>query len=106
MLTAELLADLEAALGVPLKSYSWLDRKQAVTVLAVVGFPVAYSTLETRVSRPTRDGSPPFRKFNNKVLYRLSELIDWAADRAVYRPASPRRLQARSKSSSPSTVAA
>jgi hypothetical protein len=88
----EVLADIEHALGVQkLQPNSWLDRPQSVRALNALGYPIALATLETRASRPTKDGSPPYRKFNRRVQYKLSDLIEWAADRVVYRTGRPGR---------------
>jgi hypothetical protein len=90
-LTKELLADIALALDMPgLKSYTLLDRPQTSIALTVLGYPIAPATLETRACRPTADGSPPYRKFNRRVLYRLQDVVDWAADRTVYRAGPPR----------------
>jgi hypothetical protein len=90
-LTQELLADIALALDRPeLKSYTLLDRPQTSIALTVLGYPIAPATLETRASRPTADGSPPYRKFNRRVLYRLQDVVDWAGDRTVYRTGPPR----------------
>ena len=53
-------------------------RKDAASELAVIGFPVAASTLATKA---TRGGGPPFRRFGNVPLYKWRDLVAWANTR-------------------------
>jgi hypothetical protein len=58
-----------------------LTRKQAAAALRAAGYPISASTLATKASRPTPYAGPPYRKFGNRPLYRLADLLTWARSR-------------------------
>lgn len=58
-----------------------LTRKQAAAALRAAGYPVSPSTLATKASRPTPYAGPPYRKFGNRPLYQLCDLLTWAESR-------------------------
>lgn len=55
-----------------------LTRKDAAEALRKAGFPVSPATLATMTSR---GGGPPYRKFNQRVLYQWGDLLEWAEGR-------------------------
>jgi hypothetical protein len=55
-----------------------LTRKATATALTERGYPVAAGTLATKA---VRGGGPPYRKFGNRVLYRLGDAVAWAEAR-------------------------
>ena len=55
-----------------------LTRRQGAEALKEAGFPTAYATLATLASRPGRAGSPIYRRYGRRVLYRWGDLLDWA----------------------------
>ena len=60
---------------------TFLTRKQAAEALKAAGFPISPSTLATKACRPTPYAGPPYRKFGNRPLYRLGDLLSWAQSR-------------------------
>jgi hypothetical protein len=80
-----------------------LTRREAAGFLRERGFPVSQATLATLVSR---GGGPRYFRFGPRALYKVNDLLDWAAaklsaprrstaeaDRAARRsaPASPNK---------------
>jgi hypothetical protein len=61
-----------------------LSRAQTAAALTEAGFPVSPATLSTKA---TRGGSPPYRLFGRKPLYRWGDAIAWAQSRCT----EPRR---------------
>jgi hypothetical protein len=55
-----------------------LSRAQAAEALTRSGYQTAYATLAVLA---TRGGGPPFEKFGSRVIYRWSDLLDWARNR-------------------------
>jgi hypothetical protein len=55
-----------------------LSRAQAAEALTRSGYQTAYATLSCLA---TRGGGPPFEKFGPRVIYRWSDLLDWARNR-------------------------
>jgi hypothetical protein len=55
-----------------------LSRAQAAEALTRNGYQTAYATLSCLA---TRGGGPPFEKFGPRVIYRWSDLLDWAKNR-------------------------
>ncbi|MGE4048418.1 MAG: hypothetical protein AB7F35_26420 [Acetobacteraceae bacterium] len=55
-----------------------LERKALAAALTARGFRIAATTLAVRASDPTRGGSPPFRRFGRRILYRWQDALDWA----------------------------
>lgn len=55
-----------------------LTRKQAADALTARGYPTSERTLSTKA---TRGGGPVFRHFGPRVLYKWSDLLDWAESR-------------------------
>lgn len=57
----------------------WLTRKEATTLLAQLGYPLATQTLANLATNDNKSGGPPFRRFRRKtVRYNRSALIAWA----------------------------
>ncbi|MGE0290407.1 MAG: DNA-binding protein [Bradyrhizobium sp.] len=57
---------------------SLLERKALAAALTARGFRISATTLAIRASVPERGGSPPFRRFGRRVLYRWQDALDWA----------------------------
>ena len=55
-----------------------LSRRQAAEALSAAGYPVRPATLACMA---VRGGSPPFRRFGRRPLYRWGDLLDWAQSR-------------------------
>ena len=53
-------------------------RRNAAAALTDAGFPTAPATLATLA---TRGGGPVYRRYGNRVIYRWSDLLDWAQSR-------------------------
>jgi len=77
-----------------------LSRPEAAKALTANGLPTATATLTTVASRG--DG-PPFRKFNNYVVYEWGEILDWAISRCkpVQRSATAHRAMANKVTAAP-----
>ena len=57
---------------------SMLTRDKSAAVLSELGYPVTKATLATLASR---GGGPIYRHFGKRVLYRWSDLTEWAEAR-------------------------
>jgi hypothetical protein len=55
-----------------------LTREQVAVALTAAGFPIKPKTLATKACR---GGSPPFRKFGARPLYRWGDALEWAKSR-------------------------
>jgi hypothetical protein len=55
-----------------------LTRNQTAEALTKAGYPVKAKTLATKVSR---GGSPPYRIFGQRALYRWGDALLWAKSR-------------------------
>jgi hypothetical protein len=55
-----------------------LTRKSVAAALTECGYPTAETTLATLASR---GGSPPYRKYGQRVLYRWGDVLAWAEAR-------------------------
>ena len=53
-------------------------RRNAAAALTDAGFPTSPATLATLA---TRGGGPVYRRYGNRVIYRWSDLLDWAQSR-------------------------
>jgi hypothetical protein len=55
-----------------------LTRRETAVALTEAGYRIAEATLATMA---TRDGGPPFEKWNRKPLYRWGDALAWAKAR-------------------------
>ncbi len=56
----------------------FVSRKEAATKISAMGLRVTPQTLATWAAR---DCGPPFKRFGNRTVYRMSEVIAWATGR-------------------------
>jgi hypothetical protein len=59
----------------PISPDALLTTRALSAALGEAGFPIAATTLDTKVSR---GGGPPFRKFLSTRLYRWGDALEWA----------------------------
>ena len=69
------------ATAIPENPDALLTRDALAAALTERGFPVKAKTLSTLASRPGKTGSPPFRHFGARVLYRWADGLAWAESR-------------------------
>lgn len=81
-----------------------LTTAQLAAALTEAGFPISAATLNTRVTRPGRYGSPPYRKFSTKRLYSWRLAQEWAE--ACLGPLATTAAEARQLSAASSADAA
>jgi hypothetical protein len=61
-----------------LHSETLLTRRAAAAALSERGYPTSAATLATRA---TRGGSPPYRLYNRRAIYRWGDLLAYAEER-------------------------
>jgi hypothetical protein len=64
-----------ASPAIPTDPETLLTRTQLAAALSDAGYPVSLETLATKA---TRGGSPPYRLFGKKPLYRWGDALEWA----------------------------
>lgn len=55
----------------------WLPRKKAAELLAALGCPVSWRTLERWAEDDNHGKGPPFTKTRRIIRYRRTEIIEW-----------------------------
>jgi hypothetical protein len=65
-------------MAIPTDPETLLTRVAGAEALTEAGYPTAPATLATRASR---GGSPPYRRYGSRVIYRWGELLAWAEAR-------------------------
>jgi hypothetical protein len=65
-------------MALPPDGDSLLSRREAAAALTAVGYRTAPTTLATLA---TRGGGPIYRRYGPRVIYRWSDLLDWAQSR-------------------------
>ena len=66
-------------------------RDKGAVALSDLGYPVTKATLATLASR---GGGPLYRRFGKRVLYRWSDLVDWAEARCTASRSSTSQVDA------------
>lgn len=56
----------------------WLPRKKAATLLAALGCPVSWRTLERWAEDNNSGNGPAFTKTRRNIRYHRSDLVEWA----------------------------
>jgi hypothetical protein len=69
------------ATTIPENPDTLLSRDALAAALTEQGYPIKAKTLSTLASRPGKTGSPPFRHFGSRVLYRWGDGLAWAEGR-------------------------
>ena len=87
--------------AIPKDHDALLTTERLAAALTEAGYPIAPTTLATRVSRPGPTGSPPFQKWGVTRLYRWGPALQWAQS-CLSRPA--RTSAEHRRLSRPSTI--